>query len=226
MTIYVVLLRGINVGGHNKIKMAELREVLEKAGCRQVRTYIQSGNVVLASGLDGTSLRELIEREINAAFGLNVQVIIRSKEEFEATIKNCPYDDASLQEGETLHVSMLSGLPSAEGMEKLAAVDRGIDEYTIIGTELYMFVRNKFNESKLADSLGKLGHPRHGEELEDDTKAGEHGSRTAAVIKKAKEFNRRIAWRSFAFLGFSCRATPSATPLKRKLPIPSFPPAC
>lgn len=159
MTIYVVLLRGINVGGHNKIKMAELREVLETAGCRQVRTYIQSGNVVLASGLDGTSLRELIEREINAAFGLNVQVIIRSKEEFEATIKNCPYDDASLQEGETLHVSMLSGLPSAEGMEKLAAVDRGIDEYTIIGTELYMFVRNKFNESKLADSLGKLGTP-------------------------------------------------------------------
>lgn len=159
MTIYVVLLRGINVGGHNKIKMAELREVLEKAGCKEVRTYIQSGNVVLASDLDGPSLKELIEREINAAFGLNIPAIIRSGADFEAILRDCPYDDSSLQEGETLHVSMLSDVPTAEGVAKLAAVDRGIDEYTIIGTNLYMFVRNKFNESKLADSLGKLGTP-------------------------------------------------------------------
>lgn len=159
MTIYVALLRGINVGGHNKIKMAELREVLEKAGCKQVQTYIQSGNVILASDLDADSLQDLIEKEINSAFGLNIPVIIRSGADFTAILRQCPYDEASLQEGESIHVSMLSGIPTAEGMERLAAVDRGIDEYTIIGPDLYMLIRNKFNESKLADSLNKLGTP-------------------------------------------------------------------
>lgn len=159
MTIYAALLRGINVGGHNKIKMAELRSVLENAGCKQVQTYIQSGNVVLASDLDADSLRELIEKEISGAFGLNIPVIIRSSTDFAAIMQQCPYDEPSLQEGESIHVSMLSGVPTAEGMERLAAVERGIDEYQIIGADLYLLARNKFNESKLAGSLTKLGTP-------------------------------------------------------------------
>ncbi|MCJ8012479.1 DUF1697 domain-containing protein [Paenibacillus sp. KQZ6P-2] len=159
MTVYAALLRGINVGGHNKIKMSELREVLEAAGCEQVQTYIQSGNVVLKSVLKPDALKQLIEKEINDAFGLNIPVIIRSSADITAILQQCPYDEAILQEGETIHVSMLLNVPTTEGMERLAAVDRGIDEYQIIGTDLYLLARNKFNESKLVASLTKLGTP-------------------------------------------------------------------
>ncbi|MWV42342.1 DUF1697 domain-containing protein [Paenibacillus sp. HJL G12] len=159
MTVYAALLRGINVGGHNKIKMAELREILEAAGCKQVQTYIQSGNVVLTSDLDAPSLQRLIETEIQNAFGLNIPVVIRSSSDFEAIMRQCPYDEAGLQEGESIHVSMLSGIPQEAGLHRLAATERGDDEYQIIGSDVHLLFRKSIRDSKLAVNLAKLGIP-------------------------------------------------------------------
>ncbi|MEC0371434.1 DUF1697 domain-containing protein [Paenibacillus chibensis] len=155
--VYAVLLRGINVGGHNKIKMAELRKVLEEAGCEQVQTYIQSGNIVLKSKLDPFMLREQLEEIIQTAFGLSVPVVVRSSEAFDAIMQQSPFEESALREGESIHVSMLAGTPSEEGLARLAAAERGNDEYRIIGSDVHLLFRQSIRDSKLAVNLAKLG---------------------------------------------------------------------
>ncbi|GIP25971.1 hypothetical protein J23TS9_11010 [Paenibacillus sp. J23TS9] len=159
MTVYAALLRGINVGGHNKIKMSELRDVLEAAGCKQVQTYIQSGNVVLTSELDASSLQRLIEDQIQSTFGFSISVVIRSSADFEAIMRQCPYKEETLLEGESIHVSMLSSVPHEDGLNRLAAAEKGNDEYTIIGPDVHLLFRKSIRDSKLAVHLAKLGTP-------------------------------------------------------------------
>ena len=147
------------MGGHNKIKMAELRKVLEEAGCEQVQTYIQSGNVVLKSGLEPLALRQQLEEIIHTSFGLIVPVIVRSGADFENIIRQCPFDASALLEGESIHVSMLSDAPDEEGIMRLAAADHGDDEYRIIGSDVHLLFRQSNRDSKLAVNLKKLGIP-------------------------------------------------------------------
>ncbi|HWT27454.1 MAG TPA: DUF1697 domain-containing protein, partial [Mobilitalea sp.] len=78
MTIYIALLRGINVGGKNMIKMAELKRVLEALGLIDVQTYIQSGNLLFRSEEDEKSLSEKLQDEIKTAFGVSIPVILRT----------------------------------------------------------------------------------------------------------------------------------------------------
>ena len=79
MPIYIAMLRGINVGGHNRIKMDQLRTSLEALGFEQVKTYIQSGNVVLKSAtISPAALSRKIERQIVGQFGFAVSVICRT----------------------------------------------------------------------------------------------------------------------------------------------------
>lgn len=88
---YVALLRGINVGGNNKVPMADLRACLEKSGLKNVRTYIQSGNVIFESGAkDETKLTTDIERAIENAFGFPVIVAVFSQSEFEHIATHTP----------------------------------------------------------------------------------------------------------------------------------------
>ncbi|MCB0116839.1 MAG: DUF1697 domain-containing protein, partial [Caldilineaceae bacterium] len=93
MNIYVVLLRGINVGGKNKVPMADLRVCLEQLGFANVSTYIASGNVILASDEDPDEVRERIEAALPANFALDdemVRVLVLTREQFQAVIENKP----------------------------------------------------------------------------------------------------------------------------------------
>lgn len=74
MTIYIALLRGINVGGHKVIKMADLKQMFESIGLKQVKTYIQSGNIVFESDENIRFLKERIQSEIKITFGYDVSV--------------------------------------------------------------------------------------------------------------------------------------------------------
>lgn len=88
---YVALLRGINVGGNNKIKMADLKVCLEKAGLNNVRTYIQSGNVLFESAeLDKALLTTQFEQTISKTFKLTVPTVILSEPELRTIAKNTP----------------------------------------------------------------------------------------------------------------------------------------
>ncbi|GHV35260.1 hypothetical protein FACS18949_12870 [Clostridia bacterium] len=90
MTRYIALLRGVNVGGNNKIAMPELRTAFETAGLTNVATYINSGNVIFDSALDEKTAQSLCERAIADKFGLNISVGIITADELRGALANAP----------------------------------------------------------------------------------------------------------------------------------------
>ncbi|WP_436462537.1 DUF1697 domain-containing protein, partial [Amycolatopsis sp. w19] len=89
ITIYIALLRGINVGGHKLIRMQELKSLLTNMGLDKVKTYIQSGNVILQSERNAEQLEEQMEQEIRRAFGFSVIIILRTASEWEQIFSSC-----------------------------------------------------------------------------------------------------------------------------------------
>lgn len=157
MTTYIALLRGINVSGHRLIKMAELKRMCEGMGLKRVQTYIQSGNILFESEAEEPALAAALEAEIMRVFGFEVPVIIRSAAEWEVIVASCPFPE--LREGESIYVSLLPEEPPAEGVERLRAYEGPLDEFRVQGRELYFLHRQPVHQSKLANSVGKLGVP-------------------------------------------------------------------
>lgn len=119
MTIYVALLRGINVGGHKVIKMADLKRLFESIELKHVKTYIQSGNIVFESEEGINFLKDRIQSEMKNEFDFDVPVMLRTHDEFINIIKQCPYEVHSLLEGESVHVAFLANVLSEEESSKL-----------------------------------------------------------------------------------------------------------
>ena len=159
MSIYIALLRSINVGGHNKVKMAELKILLEEMRLDKVKTYIQSGNVLFESEDDAMFLRKGLEERIEERFGFRVPVVLRTSEEWESVIRDCPYSPDGLQEGESINVAFLGDEPSEEGVERLNSYQSEMDHFQIIEKNVYLFFRHSIRDSKLAANLPKLGVP-------------------------------------------------------------------
>ncbi|WP_066071374.1 DUF1697 domain-containing protein [Neobacillus soli] len=159
MPIYIALLRGINVGGHHKIKMADLRSLLETIGLRKVKTYIQSGNVLFESEEAAKQLSMRMEEEIGKTFGFPVPVILRTATEFEHIIRNCPFATDTLKEGESIHAAFLADEPSEKGIQHLSTIKSEMDEYKIEGKEVYFYFRESILKSKIVSQLPKLGVP-------------------------------------------------------------------
>jgi uncharacterized protein (DUF1697 family) len=160
MTIYLALLRGINVGGHKKIKMADLKAMLTDMGLGRVQTYIQSGNVLFESDDEAESLQTKIEQEIERVFRFSVAVMLRTSDEWKSVIEHCSYSADDLAEGESIHVTFLTEAPAQEDLDQLPDLSGEIDEYQIIGRELYMHLRQSILDSKVPTKLSKLGAPQ------------------------------------------------------------------
>ncbi|MFY4774291.1 DUF1697 domain-containing protein [Metabacillus sp. RGM 3146] len=164
MALYIALLRGINVGGKNKIKMAELRKIVEEAGLSSVQTYIQSGNVLFESTDNEQSVREKMQQAIEAAFGFSVTVILRTAEEIQNTLASCPFSEKEILEAEaasaaeSLYLAFLLEEPSEEKVDLLTKI-KSEDQYRIEGREIYLLFQNSIRNSKLAASLKKLNVP-------------------------------------------------------------------
>ncbi|MCR8659833.1 DUF1697 domain-containing protein [Paenibacillus endoradicis] len=165
MTQYIVLLRGINVGGKNKLKMADLRVALSNIGLVKVQTYIQSGNIVLESNEDEATLCSMIEHTIEKEFKLSIKTVIRTSEQLKQIVKNCPFSEeqiaevAANSETETLYVAMLLDEPHFERIEKLNGLHFGNDQYGIVGRDVYLLFDQSIRNSKLAVQVEKLGEP-------------------------------------------------------------------
>jgi uncharacterized protein (DUF1697 family) len=163
--IYIALLRGINVGGKNIIKMAELKHTFEAMCLLQVQTYIQSGNVLFQSEEEEAPLRKRIELGIESAFGFSVPVVLRTVDELQRIVSNCPFSEEEVRaaeassEGESLYVSFLLQEPSPEGVERLTAFKSESDKYQIEGREVFLLFRQSIRNSKLANKLHKLDVP-------------------------------------------------------------------
>ena len=165
MTIYIALLRGINVGGKNIIKMIELKRVFESIGLCEVQTYIQSGNVLFKSKDGEELLQKKIEHEIWETWGYSVTVVLRTVTELEQIIINCPFSEnevseaESLSDTECLYVSLMTCVPIQEKIECLNAYRNESDLYQIIGRDVYLLFHHSIRNSKLANNLKKLDVP-------------------------------------------------------------------
>ncbi|MGE6601445.1 DUF1697 domain-containing protein [Lysinibacillus fusiformis] len=162
---YVALLRGINVGGHNKIKMADLREALIPLGLQNIRTYIQSGNILFES----TELEEVLQKQIHETIQMNFEmtstVIIRTAEELQHIVDNCPFSQQDIAEasatavGESLHVAFLPATPTEENRRKYLSYENDQERCVIIGREVYLLFHKSIRNAKLSQQLPKLEMP-------------------------------------------------------------------
>ena len=113
MSVHIALLRGINVGGHNKLPMKNLAAMFGEAGCSDVRTYIQSGNVVFEAGATlARRMPDIVSASIGNRFGLKIPVVTRSADQLAAIVSANPYVRDSADE-KRLHVAFLADTPSA-----------------------------------------------------------------------------------------------------------------
>ncbi|MGN4443528.1 DUF1697 domain-containing protein [Bacillus cereus group sp. MYBK79-1] len=159
MTIYIALLRGINVGGHKVIKMADLKEMFESIGLKQVKTYIQSGNIVFKSEGNITFLKERIQSEIKNVFGFDVPVMLRTHAEFINIIKRCPYEVDSLLEGESIHVAFLANELSEKEKDQLLMQTNETEDCYIHEKVVYLLFKNSIRDFKLMNQFQKLHTP-------------------------------------------------------------------
>jgi uncharacterized protein (DUF1697 family) len=157
MMIYVALLRGINVGGHNKVKMADLKRLFETMGFGKVQTYIQSGNVLFESEEGANLVQQRIEQEFSEVFAFSVPVILRTAMELEGIIRDCPFQTDALTEGESLNLAFLSEVPSEDAINHLLTFRSDVEECEIEGKDVYLFLRQSIRNSKLSIHLQKLG---------------------------------------------------------------------
>ena len=157
---FAALLRGINVGGTNKLPMRELEGLFGSLGHEQVATYIQSGNVVFRSaGSDAKRVAAAIESAVAEQFGLDVRVLLRTHAELEAVRSACPYD-------ESVHVVFLESAPSAAEIKALDPDRSPGDSFAVAGREIYLSLPAGAGRSKLTLSwferrLGIAGTQRN-----------------------------------------------------------------
>src|SRR2546427_8340743 len=151
MQAYVALLRGINVAGHARVSMEELRKRFESQGLEKIRTYIQSGNVVFKHKIVNVSgLVEKIEKGIKAVFGLDVRVIVRTREEMSRIIEDIPF---RAQEQDKAHVTFLSADPEDFPTNEIEAVKDRLEKFLVSGCEVYLYCPNGYGKSKLSNSF-------------------------------------------------------------------------
>lgn len=139
MTTHLALLRGINVSGHNMIKMEELKTILSNVGFQNVETYIQTGNVFLDSEEEnGAAVGFQIKQEIFKALGLEVPVVVISKKDLEDCLSNNPFlkeRDADLKK---LYVAFVSKTLKKENINDLKISQFKPDEASIDESRIYI----------------------------------------------------------------------------------------
>jgi uncharacterized protein (DUF1697 family) len=151
MTVFVAMLRGVNVGG-NSLKMDWLREACEGIGLGNVRTYVQSGNIIFNSGSSAAKLGPALKKLIDAQTRLPVTVVIRSAPEMAKIVAGNPFAKQKGVEFSKLHVTFLGKVPLKPAREKLDALAGTRDEYRLAGQEIYLHCRVSYGQTRLSNT--------------------------------------------------------------------------
>ncbi len=154
MARLVALLRGINLGAKRRVPMADLRALMGELGYEDVRTVLQSGNVVF-TGAKGTAQAKL-EAAIADRFGFEVDVVLRTVEELAAVVDHDPFGDVAV-DLKRYFVVFLSGTPDAGRLAEIEAEDWSPDAFRAHGSELYAWCPDGMQGSRLMKALGKPG---------------------------------------------------------------------
>jgi uncharacterized protein (DUF1697 family) len=164
MASHVALLRGINVGGRNKVPMADLREVVTSLGHTGVSTYIQSGNVLFSTAdTDNAKLAAALESAIEDRFGIWSSVVVLSRDELAQVLAANPYPDEP--NPRMVHVVFLDGEPPEEVLARIAAAESTVaakgsrDTVQAAGQALFVHTPDGFGTSELAQTLFKIISP-------------------------------------------------------------------
>jgi uncharacterized protein (DUF1697 family) len=161
VTTHVILLRGVNVGGNNAVPMAALRARLERDGFTRVRTYIQSGNVLVDASGTTAKVADRVGKAINDEFGVDVPVIGLSATELSRVVDANPYPDQT--DHKRLHAMFLPAVPDEAARDRLDELNAKFgppfssDSMTLVGTTVYLHTPDGFGSSDLAKGLTTKG---------------------------------------------------------------------
>lgn len=156
MQRFVAFLGSINVGGR-VVKMDRLRALFQELEFNDVSTFIASGNVIFdATPEDETSLEDRVEEHLASRLGYKVPVFLRSAPEVAAILQNQPFDDSSLEKGDTILTVLLKAEPPITACRSLAAMSTDTDQFDTWGRQLYWLCRTSIARSRAGIQMAKV----------------------------------------------------------------------
>ena len=155
MNTFIALFRGINVGGRNKLLMRELVNILENIGLQNVRTYIQSGNVIFDTPTKTSAkLKGQLEKAIRRKYNFNVPVVIRTKRELAKIITNIPFNKLNpTEDGAKVLVTFLSETPEEINSSNIQQYVKLPEKLIVKDKEIYLHCPNGYGKSKLTNNF-------------------------------------------------------------------------
>ena len=160
MTTYIALLRGVNVGTANRIRMEELRRLFVQAGCSRVETYIQSGNVLFDAEEDEPAIVQATESALLSGVGIRTNVVIRTADELRLAVSRLPFSQEEIAaasarntDAESFYLLFAAHPPKPESLEKAISLTGSEDQFRVIGREAYLLLSQSIRTSKLAIRL-------------------------------------------------------------------------
>ena len=151
MTTYIIFLRGITPSGKNKVPMAQLRKVLALAGFSNVRTYIQTGNVLVDTEFSASETENRIHDLIKEHIGPDLVVVVRTGVEVQKMLVNNPF-----QEGydiSRVFFVLFAHIPAAEKVKELLTQDFGDEKLALAGDAVYMYIPDTYGRGKLSNNF-------------------------------------------------------------------------
>ncbi len=144
MQTHIALLRGINVGGHKKMKMANLKLLLEELGFADVATYIQSGNVIFSTKIEN-GLEKIISEAILSRFGFEVPVLVKTISEIEIILTSCPFSE---EQKAASYFTLLNKAPSNDLANEVSMLIYPHEEFVITQNCVYFFSEKSYSDAK------------------------------------------------------------------------------
>ena len=153
MATYISMLRGINILGHNLIKMSDLQALFRDVGFRKVRTYIQSGNILFeAPRSPADKISSRIVKAIHKAYGFSVSNFVITPKELGQVIHKHPFLKKRGIDRSKLHVTFLSAAPEKTDLEKINDLPRGDEAFHCVGKAMYLYCPHGYGRTKLTNN--------------------------------------------------------------------------
>lgn len=154
MTTYISMLRGINIGGHKKIKMDALRQMYYELGLSEIQSYIQSGNVIFQSAETNTQkLERIISDKIMETFGFEVPALVLTVEELDSALKENPFLADPTKDPGHMHLTFLSGVPDPTILNQIPPDYYAPDKFRQVGKVIYNYCPNGYGNTKLTSNF-------------------------------------------------------------------------
>lgn len=154
METYICLLRGINVGAHKRIKMIDLVDCLKHLAFSNIKTYLQSGNIIFSTEKAHINqLEKSIFKAIEVTFGFEVSVFIINSEDLKSILNNNPFTIDKSNAIENIHITFLATEPNTEFVEKTSAFNCLPDEFKLSNKAIYIYCHNGYGKTKLTNNF-------------------------------------------------------------------------